>query len=59
MLKQQITEFIAQCKVVDFAPKSIQSLTASLRELKTFLDEQGGSCRVAGHHVQAYLRLCG
>jgi site-specific recombinase XerD len=41
MLKQQITEFIAQCKVVDFAPKSIQSLTASLRELKTFLDEQG------------------
>jgi len=40
MLKQQITEFITQCKVVDFSPKSIQSLTSSLRELKIFLEEQ-------------------
>jgi site-specific recombinase XerD len=40
MLKKQITEFITHCKVVDFSPKSIQSLTTSLRELKAFLQEQ-------------------
>ena len=40
MLKKQITEFITHCKIVDFSPKSIQSLTASLRELTAFLQKQ-------------------
>lgn len=40
MLKKQITDFLAYCKVVGFSQKSIQSLTTGLRELKTFLQEQ-------------------
>ena len=40
MLKKQITDFLAYCKVVGFSQKSIQSLTTGLRELKTFVQEQ-------------------
>lgn len=37
MLTRQITGFIDYCKVADFSPKSIESLSISLREFSTFL----------------------
>jgi site-specific recombinase XerD len=40
MLKKEITGFIAYCKVAGFASKSIESLSAGLRELNAFLEEQ-------------------
>jgi site-specific recombinase XerD len=40
MLKMRITDFAAHCKVTDFAPKSTQSLRASLQDFSTFIDEQ-------------------
>lgn len=40
MLQQHITDFFSYCKVAGFSPKSIQSLTISLRDFKSFLGTQ-------------------
>jgi site-specific recombinase XerD len=40
MLQQHITDFLSYCKVAGFSPKSIQSLTISLRDFKSFLSTQ-------------------
>ncbi|GBE52181.1 site-specific tyrosine recombinase XerC [bacterium BMS3Bbin14] len=41
MLKKQITGFIDYCKVTDFPTRSIQSLSASLREFSAFAESLG------------------
>jgi len=40
MLQKHITDFLSYCKVVDFSPKSIESLTVSLREFSSFIKTQ-------------------
>jgi hypothetical protein len=37
MLEKHVTDFLTYCKVVVFSPKSIESLSISLRELSTFI----------------------
>jgi integrase/recombinase XerC len=40
MLEKHVTDFLTYCKVVGFSPKSIESLSISLRELSTFIGTQ-------------------